>query len=55
MLGTLSEWLQLMLAEMARKSDEEERAHAEARAREREAAAAAPAQSDKSPENPTIR
>ena len=53
MLGTLSEWLQLMLAEMARKSDEEERAHAEAR--EREAAAAAPAQADKNPENLTIR
>jgi hypothetical protein len=54
-LGTLSEWLQLMLAEIARKGEEEERAHAEARAREHEAAAAAPAQPEKSPENLTIR
>jgi hypothetical protein len=29
-MGTLSEWLQLMLAEIARKQDEVERARAEA-------------------------
>lgn len=54
MLAALSEWLRLMLAEMARKSEEEERAHAETLAREREAAAAS-AEADKGPENPTIR
>jgi len=35
-LAALSDWLQLMLAEMARKREEEARSHGEQLARERE-------------------
>jgi hypothetical protein len=47
-MSTLSEWLQLMLAEIARKQDEAERARAEAarRAAEQEAAACGSAPQD---------
>jgi hypothetical protein len=38
-LAALSDWLQLMLAEMARKREEEARAHAEQLTREQERAA----------------
>jgi hypothetical protein len=38
-VAALSEWLQLMLAEIARKREEGERAQAEQEAREREARA----------------
>jgi hypothetical protein len=47
-MSPLSEWLQLMLAEIARKQDEAERAHTEAarRTEEQEAAACGSAPQD---------
>jgi hypothetical protein len=44
-MAALSEWLQLMLAEIARKREELERARAEAAQRERERPPAPPASS----------
>lgn len=48
-MAALSEWLQLMLAEIARKREEGERAQAEDEAREREARAARAAGSSTAP------
>ena len=51
-MPALSEWLQLMLAEIARKHEELERARAEQRARELDPVTG-PATPGSEPENPT--
>lgn len=52
-MAAFSEWLQLMLAEMARKRDEQERARAEELAREVERAGGAGTACGRSPGNLT--
>jgi len=51
----LSEWLQLMLAEIARKREDLERARAEEAQRLRESAGAQPRAGQGAAENPTTR
>ena len=54
-MAALSEWLQLMLAEIARKREDLERARAEQAQRVRESEGAQPRAGQGAAENPTTR